>query len=187
MSGYVYCFSNESMPGILKIGMTERTPDERLKEANISDTWRPPTPYKLEFAKKVNDAKNKELLLHKLLEKYTERINSKREFFRVSVEEVRSFFDLMDGEIYMENNSDSPKPNESSILGCRDMKKCFKDKQRIRHVIDEEKFWIGYYDIETNTIIHNEIKYKSLSSFTRTHYSIDRPDRCKESNGWAEC
>ena len=41
--GYVYCFSNESMKGILKVGMTERTPNIRLNEANASDTWRPPT------------------------------------------------------------------------------------------------------------------------------------------------
>jgi len=96
--GYVYCFSNESMPGILKIGMTERTPDARLAEANSSDTWRPPTPYKIEFAKKVIHPKEKETILHTLLSKYTDRINPKREFFRVSSHEVKIFFDLMDGK-----------------------------------------------------------------------------------------
>jgi hypothetical protein len=58
--GYIYCFSNPSMPAILKVGMTERTPIIRLGEANASDTWRPPTPYKIEFAKKVSDASGKE-------------------------------------------------------------------------------------------------------------------------------
>ncbi len=53
MSGYIYCFSNPSMPGILKVGMTERTPEIRLFEANCPDTWRPPTPYKIVVAKKV--------------------------------------------------------------------------------------------------------------------------------------
>ena len=65
--GYVYCFSNISMPNILKIGMTERTPIERLNEANSSDTWRPPTPYKIEFAKRVNNPRMKEYMIHKLL------------------------------------------------------------------------------------------------------------------------
>ena len=30
--GYLYCFSNHSYPGILKVGMTERTPEQRIKE-----------------------------------------------------------------------------------------------------------------------------------------------------------
>ena len=40
------------MQGILKIGMTERTPIERLNEANTADTWRPPTPYAIVCSKK---------------------------------------------------------------------------------------------------------------------------------------
>jgi hypothetical protein len=58
-SGYLYCFSNKSMPNILKIGITERNLKLRLNEANASDTWRPPTPYKLEFAKKLLIQKKK--------------------------------------------------------------------------------------------------------------------------------
>ena len=98
--GYIYCFSNESMPGILKIGMTERTPEERLKEANGSDTWRPPTPYKIEIAKKVSYPVKKEKTIHNILE--NERVNSKREFFKISVERINQFFDLMDGELWYE-------------------------------------------------------------------------------------
>lgn len=99
-TGYIYCFSNASMHGIVKVGMTERSPDIRLYEANSSDTWRPPTPYVLEFAKQVSSAKEKERLLHALLAQYTERVNPKREFFRVSPDEVRTFFDLIDGVMW---------------------------------------------------------------------------------------
>jgi hypothetical protein len=101
--GYIYCISNPSMPDILKIGMTERHVITRLKEANSSDTWRPPTPFVIEFAKKVSNVKDKEKTLHALLEQYTERVNPRREFFRVSVEEVRKFFDLMDGEYWVDS------------------------------------------------------------------------------------
>lgn len=104
--GYLYCFSNESMPGILKIGMTERTPELRLNEANGSDTWKPPTPYKIEFAKKVLNPKQQETMLHKLLGEYTERINPKREFFRISVEKARKFFDLIDEYVEEEEFED---------------------------------------------------------------------------------
>jgi hypothetical protein len=118
--GYIYCFSNPSMPGLLKIGMTERTPEIRLKEANVRNTFMP-TPFKIEFAKKVYNPSNKEKTLHILLEKYTERIPSK-EFFRTSTEEVLCFFNLIDGEMWVENskledtdnNSDSNDSNDSN-------------------------------------------------------------------------
>lgn len=93
--GYIYCFSNPSMPGILTVGMTERKPGARLSEANACDTWRPPTPYKIEFAKKVSNPFQKEKTLHTLLEQYADRIHPRREFFRVSQEQVLKFFDLI--------------------------------------------------------------------------------------------
>ena len=211
MDGYLYCFSNQSMPGILKVGMTERTPEIRLNEANISDTWRPPTPYKIEFAKKVINPKQKESVLHILLAQYTERINPKREFFLVSPEEVKTFFDLMDGELWIEKPKEKEKEKEkeeeeeknddnnnedeetsqtikSNITkGSRDMSKCFTNGQRIRHTIGINKTWIGTYDSSVNGIIYDNTFYKSLSGFAEMHYSIDRTDRVKSANGWKEC
>ena len=96
--GYVYCFANDSMPGLLKIGMTERTPEERLHEANQTDTWKPPTPYYYIFAKRVDNPKQKEKTLHRILQE--ERVNPNREFFCVSIEKVSLLFELIDGEFY---------------------------------------------------------------------------------------
>ena len=83
--------------------MTTRTPEARLKEANASDTWRPPTPYKIEFAKKVSNAPLKEKKIHSLLEQHAERIHSQREFFRASLKVVRKYFDRMTGEMWTES------------------------------------------------------------------------------------
>lgn len=58
--GYLYCFSNPSMPGILKIGMTTRKPEDRLCEANTSNTWKPPMPYSIEMSVHVKDPHTKE-------------------------------------------------------------------------------------------------------------------------------
>jgi hypothetical protein len=195
--GYVYCFSNASMPGILKIGMTERTPDVRLREANTSDTWRPPTSYNIEFAKNVKNPKEKEMTIHILLEQYTERINPRREFFRVSPEEVRKFFDLMDGEMWtmptVNEDVEADEDEEDEVVGrkvskgCRDMTLCFKNNQRIRHTIGINKTWTGTYDSTRNGIVCDENFYMSLSGFAQTHYSVARPDRCKSANGWKEC
>lgn len=92
--------ANPSMPGILKIGMTMRTPEARLREANSPDTWKPPTSYSIEFAKQVSNPKQKETTIHALLSTYTERIHPKREFFRASPETVKMLFDLIDGDFW---------------------------------------------------------------------------------------
>ena len=191
------------MPGILKVGMTERTPEARLSEANMSDTWRPPTPYKIEFAKKVSNVSQKEKTLHTLLEQYTDRIHPRREFFRVSQEEVCKFFDLMDGEMWAEtceeeeeereeeeeesSSESAPRVKATGVIGCRDMAKCFTNGQRIRHTIGINKTWTGIYDSSENVIHYDGNPYKSLSGFAETHYKIDRTDRCKSANGWKEC
>lgn len=200
MDGYIYCFSNSLMPGILKVGMTERTPAIRLSEANASDTWRPPTPYKIEFAKKVFNPLQKEKTLHILLEQYTDRINPRREFFRVSPEEVRKFFDLMDGEMWAENyqedeeedgdsSSSESEPRvkkPSSVKGCRDMAKCFTNGQRIRHTIGINKTWIGTYDSSQNGINYGK-KIYTLNKFAVFHYESEKPDRVSNVNAWKEC
>ena len=200
--GYIYCFSNPSMPGILKVGMTERTPEIRLGEANVSDTWRPPTHYKIEFAKKVSNSSGKEKTLHTLLEQYTDRIHPRREFFRVSPEEIRKFFDLMDGEMWAETSVEkdedededeedtsselTPRVKLSDVKGCRDMMNCFTNAQRIRHTIGINKIWIGTYDSSKNGIVYNGTSL-SIYKFASNHYVAERPDRTSEVNGWKEC
>jgi hypothetical protein len=185
------------MPDILKIGMTERTPETRLSEANASDTWRPPTPYKIEFAKKVANASEKEKTLHLLLEQYTDRIHPQREFFRVSSEEVRKFFDLIDGEIWVETRIDEeeemPQANPSSVKGSRDMANYFTNGQRIRHTVRITKssvgimnLWIGIYDSSKNAIISNGKLYTSLSKFALLHNRLYNPTRMS-TDGWTEC
>ena len=183
--GYVYCFSNKSMPGLLKIGMTKKSPVERLKDANSTDTWRPPDPYVIDFAKFVNEPKIKEKLLHKILAQYTERVNPKREFFRVPVIEVLTLFELMDGDMW----SLEPEKidQKEDIQDSRDITKCFYDTQIIRHMIDDDKIWIGIYSDEKKAIICDNKPY-SLEQFVKMHYEIDCPDKISSlTDAWEEC
>jgi hypothetical protein len=107
--GYVYTLSNPEMRGILKIGMTDRTPEERVKELFTSGV---PSPFKIEFAKKVKNPREKEATLHQLLENYHERVYSRREFFRVSPKEVYKFFELMEGEWWAEVRAEEEEDEE---------------------------------------------------------------------------
>jgi hypothetical protein len=105
--GYIYCISNDaSMPNILNIGITWMTPEQKIEDINgLPRLWRPPTPYKCEFAKRVLDAENKKNAIYKVLS--ASRITPKQRFFRVSIEEVRTLFDLMDGEYWTADSADA--------------------------------------------------------------------------------
>lgn len=83
------------MPGLYKVGYTMNKPTERMLQLYSTGV---PLPFELEFAKLVKDPYDKEQTLHKLLERYEERINPKREFFRLDKSHLKLFFDLMDGE-----------------------------------------------------------------------------------------
>jgi hypothetical protein len=124
MSGYIYCVSNVSMPYMLNIGITTTAPEVRLDDINgLYGKWRPPTPYKCEFAKRVRNIDKKITTIHRLLANY--RIHPEREFFRVSLEEARAIFDLLDDvgddvgdDADIENKKTEMKAFEERMLEC---------------------------------------------------------------------
>ena len=185
--GYLYCISNESMPEIFKIGIADQI-SELCNSFNNSDVWKPPTPYKIEFAKNVLYPIQKITLLYKLLSRYSTQINNS-DYFKVSLEEVNTFFDLIDGDYW---HKDIDEKEEGPILneikqGCRDISKCFVDKQHIRHVINVNNIWVGVYDALTNKINHDTNSYKSLSGFAENHYKVYKNGVYRSANGWSEC
>jgi phage-related minor tail protein len=90
--GFIYALSNGSIPNMIKIGFTKKNPTVRAKE--LSGTGLP-TPYKVERFVEVHD-KKKEKKVHKLLENMGHRVNTKREFFNVSMETINLIFNLID-------------------------------------------------------------------------------------------
>ena len=87
--GWIYAFYSPSMPGLVKIGMTTRSPEIRLAEANKGDTWRPPHKYRILCALRVKDAAEKEKEIHAAFAR--ERIGA-REFFCLPRAVVLQYF-----------------------------------------------------------------------------------------------
>ena len=92
-TGYIYALSNEDMPGLLKIGMTERSPEERAKQLFTTGV---PSPFKVQRAVKVREPLKKEKKIHEILSEH--RLPG-REFFRVELKMVNNLFDLTDGTL----------------------------------------------------------------------------------------
>jgi hypothetical protein len=197
----VYCFTNESMPGICKIGMTTRTAERRLREANVCGTWRPPTPYKCEIAEEVSDDVVKvERTVHKKLEEMGLRVSMKREFFKADIELVK--------RIICEAKSVEEDPVEDNSSKCKTImkervvevgkkgggkkhsfEKYLVDGCEIRHIIGETKVWHGVYFKRTGYVKgENGKSYPSLSCFCKEHMKVEVPHkRSYTVNNWRLC
>jgi len=84
IAGFVYILSNGSMPGLVKIGFTERSVSERISE--LSDHTGVAEAYKEVASFPVVDPVASERLVHSRLPRY--RVNPNREFFRMSVDDA---------------------------------------------------------------------------------------------------
>ena len=78
----IYVLSNPAMEGLLKIGKTTKDLKQRMGE--LYDTG-VPFPFRCEHARKVDDADELEKWLQRILRN---RVNPKREFYQLDVEDV---------------------------------------------------------------------------------------------------
>jgi hypothetical protein len=84
MKGYVYALSNPGMPGLIKIGRSKGGGRGRAGELDGTGI---PFPFEVEFECLFEDCVSAEHQIHGELDCY--RINPKREFFKISVEEAK--------------------------------------------------------------------------------------------------
>lgn len=93
MASMVYVLTNEGMPGLLKIGKTDRdNPGHRMNELYTTGV-----PFPFECVKAIEMANNEqakelEQALHQAF--VDRRVNSKREFFRIREEQVLAILDV---------------------------------------------------------------------------------------------
>lgn len=84
-NSWVYILSNPSLPGLLKIGYTNLTPDKRAGQ--ISSSTGVPTPFKVEFAFNCFDGYLLEADVHRELKSF--RVNNGREFFSIDLDTAK--------------------------------------------------------------------------------------------------
>ena len=111
--GYLICLSNPIMPGLLLVSHSLNAPNEKAAEFFSAGV---PMPFQIEIAKKVKLPQEKEKSIHKLLDKYSERLHTSRHFFRVEKERVSDFFELLDGDYWL-----GEAPGASVILDTVDV------------------------------------------------------------------
>lgn len=84
--GYIYVLTNKAMPGLLKIGYTQRTIQERVRE--LSSATGVPHDFEVAYSIETLSPEYKESIIHQHLSEY--RVSKKgKEFFKISLEDAK--------------------------------------------------------------------------------------------------
>lgn len=113
--GWVYVLTNEAMPGLVKIGLTTRTPKERAAE--LSSSSGVPLPFTVAWARAVSDCATVEKAVHRMLD--DRRVNGKRESFRVDVKTARQVIEAAAGSMLGRRWRPAPAPRTGLRRGRR--------------------------------------------------------------------
>ena len=89
MVSIVYILINDSMPGLVKIGLTSTSLEQRIREL---DTTSVPLPFKCYYAAEVSNAAFVEGKLHVAFGDF--RVRSSREFFRIDPFRVKAALEI---------------------------------------------------------------------------------------------
>lgn len=92
------------MPGLIKIGFTKNKPGERAKQINAATGVA--LDFKVEWAYPCFNAHDLEKEIHAYLEQNGFRVNKKKEFFNISIEQGRSVIERMGEPYKMEDNEE---------------------------------------------------------------------------------
>lgn len=94
---YIYVLSNETMPGLVKIGFTMNKPTDRARQINAATGVA--MDFDVEYQYPCFNAHELEKVIHIYLEQSGFRVNKKKEFFNISVTEAISVIQRL-GEPY---------------------------------------------------------------------------------------
>jgi len=83
MNEIIYILTNEAMPGYVKIGMTNSSVLDRLRQLDRTNV---PMPFECYYACEVGNAREEERWLHSIFS--DRRVRDKREFFKIDPERV---------------------------------------------------------------------------------------------------
>jgi hypothetical protein len=162
VKGHVYAGYTKSLPGCLKLGITERTHEIRLKEHNAyknrckfmtnniyydydydfieystATITHCISEWEMLYTKKVDHPKRMERILHELLSPYNEYVGSCREIFRITLKQLRHYMRLanMVAEQIEEAEEEFSKKN---IKKCVEWVKSIEDEEDEEDQYDEE-------------------------------------------------
>jgi hypothetical protein len=113
-TGYVYALINTAMPGLVKVGRTQRNPQERAQE--LSGATGVATPFILLYYVYLSDCQMGERIAHERLSSSGRRENDGREFFRIDNKAVVNLLISLPGQLAGDGDG-----SENSFIECKNI------------------------------------------------------------------
>lgn len=113
--GYVYCLTIPRMPGVVKIGYTTKTMEQRMRDLDNTSVVEP---FQIYYAGRVRNPLSVEKKIHEIYREW--RIRPNREYFEVDADQVKRVIQLAEvagmGADEERPSEVSDDANEESIL-----------------------------------------------------------------------
>uniref|UniRef100_A0A6C0AV47 Bacteriophage T5 Orf172 DNA-binding domain-containing protein n=1 Tax=viral metagenome TaxID=1070528 RepID=A0A6C0AV47_9ZZZZ len=160
---YVYVMSNSSFPeDMLKIGWTRQHPNIRANNLHTSGI---PTPFIVEYVIITPNGSKLEKQIHNHINTY--RVNSNREFFKISKEELTK---ILENDLMLELRQ------VTEISAAFDRKKSNNDKVKEIELLYEElkketEDFFGKFKKENTELVIKNMNNKKYVSFRDTEYN----------------
>ena len=136
----VYVLTNSAMPGLVKIGRTAGA-DAGSRIAQL-DTTGVPVSFALDYACRMTSANEVEQALHLALG--LNRLNPKREFFRIDLEQASAILKLLHTEDATEEVEAQPDQLDAqSLAAAEQLKKCRQNLNVQEMGVPVDSLWLS--------------------------------------------
>lgn len=103
---YIYILTNDTLPGLCKIGFTKNKPTERVKQINSATGVA--MDFNVVYQYPCFNAHDLEREIHMYLESQGFRVNKKKEFFNITVEQAVSVIERIGDPYKMQEYESNP-------------------------------------------------------------------------------
>ena len=163
--GIVYILINESMPGYTKIGKTEKSVEQRMKEL---DTTGLPLPFECYYAAKVPNMDRVEKKLHDAFN--ANRVRTRREFFRIDPERIKDALEIADGmDVTPRYDVVEDDDDEAALTKARERRGRFNFRM-VEVPVGAELVFVKNTDVKCSVVENKKVEFegeiRSLSQAT---------------------
>jgi hypothetical protein len=173
--GKVYILTNDSMPGIIKIGITDQESiEDRIKSLDNTSI---PKPFRFYFAIETEKYKEIEKLMHNAFSDY--RIRNNREFFEMDPERAVAALKISNAPEIKFNNE---MIDEEGIIIDENIQKKSKKRFSFSYVdipIGSELIYTRDENVKCKVISDNEVEYNN-----KNYYLSRLEDELLTQNGY---